>query len=203
MKQKLLLKIAGGLVALSVFLVTGANQLVQLVNSNKQENLRATAAQHIRLNSSASASTSPTYFGAGGTANATSTELTLGCSTAGNKLGNYTLQDVERVGVFVQQTSSTSPAITLIQPEVSNDCVDWYAVGGLADQVTTAGSAVNGITLPNASSTVLQWSPGSVGVNKTSFELKNLNSFALRFRVNGNVASSTVWLQTTQIVKAK
>ena len=168
------------------------------------------ASRNLRLSSSATASTSPTFFRADASDinnSASSTLLTVGCdATVTNKLNSSnTLQDVDTLGLYVQITATTSGNPTVnVQPQVSNDCIDWYGIA-VADQVTTAGTLVQGMSISTATSSsfftfaITQKPTSQIGMQEVT--IKNLATKAIRFTVWTQTATSSIWLQTTEVVR--
>ena len=154
----------------------------------------------LRLTKSAAATTTQTFLATdiqGPTA--TTTLLTLGCDS-NSVLAQPSIEDTDSIGLYVQVTATTTAtAVVNIQPQVSNDCVDWYGMGGLYDQVSTAGTAINVFTSPKASSTYLAIVPNERGTTFHQFVLRNLAAKAIRFRAWGQTATSTVWIQTAEV----
>lgn len=183
---------------------TFQNQKLQEIAENTAPvglRLGNTGSRSLRVYSSSSSTTTPSYFGVGNTKTATTTILTIGCTTAGNFVDSpVNLGDVDSLGLFVQTAPTTSSAARLlIQPQVSNDCIDWYDMASLYEQTTTAGSAVSIITLPAASSTAIAVAPGQTGLSGTNFVVKNLASKAIRFNAWASNASTTGYIQATAI----
>ena len=166
-----------------------------LVNSQKRTILGGSASRSVRLTSSASATTSVIYT----SLTSTTTALTLGCNTAGTASSAATIGSIDTIGVSMQAAASTSAAILIIQPQVSNNCVDWFAMSSISDQVTTAGTAVGAIALNGASTTVIRWTLGQAATSSQHFVLRNLASNAIRFRVSSDGATSTIWMQTSEV----
>lgn len=177
-------------------------EIAENTSNTPQPILGSQGSRSVRVTSSATASTSPTFFGVGNTKTATTTLLTVGCTSAGNQVNTVNVGDVDSLGLFILDNSTTTgSAAVFIEPKISNNCVDWYNMSSLASQVTTAGAGVDVITLSTASSTYLKWTPTSKGQQGTQFVLKDLVGKAIQFNVWAGVASSSVYLEAAEAIR--
>jgi len=194
MNKKLNIIIAIGVVVIaiaslfSLFRVSDA-PIINLPN----QNLGGGTAQYLEYASSASATTSPTYFGVGGTLTATTTLLTVS-----------NIEDAKIIALNIQANASTTGSIIYIRPEVSNNNVDWFGVSNaLYEPIANAGVDLGEVTYNTASGTIFAWQPNGLGVQGQQFLIKNIVGKYLRFRVSAATASSSVWMQVTKVVETK
>lgn len=139
---------------------------------------------------SSTATTSPTFFGIGGTLTPTTTILTI-----------TDITDIDTVALNIQMNASTSGSVAYILPQVSIDGIDWYEMSDIHIVGGSTGGAVNTIALSSASSTFFVYAPGSVGFNRTQLRIDGAIARQMRFRAWVSVASSSLWVQAVEQVR--
>lgn len=150
------------------------------------------AAAFTLLDRSASASTSPNYFGVGQLSSATTTMLDMS--------GIHEYSDIV---IYVQGVASTSASQLVFYPFISRDCIDYYrpSHGIIYQGISTSNAtAAQQATVITASSTVYTHVP-DMGSYAMSFSIHNVGAQCMRIQANAQTASATIYMEGVGVVR--
>lgn len=136
------------------------------------------------IQTTAPATTTVAYLGVG---TATSTYQYDSAVFSSGKIRN--MQPVDRIALYVQVAASSTASVISINPQYSNNGVDWYNFGTATSTVSSSG--ITAMT----TGTSYQWTPGTTATSSLVILLPDVPSQHQRVQFSASGAAAALYAE--------